>query len=331
MEDSQRDAVKPSVRRDLLVVAAVTAATFIVSSVLDLNEYLIEVTRPLEAYQIDELPTTFVAMIIALAWFSWRRSRQSIEQANLRLAAQRQLADALTENRRLSQRYVQVQEEERRILARELHDELGQSLNAIKVDAVNIRDSVSALPEVSRSAEAIIDVSTRVYDVVRGLLRQLRPVALDELGLATAVQYSVDEWQRRHKNVECQITIDGELDGLDEDVNITAYRFVQECLTNVARHANARRVDVSLRMRNGGAGSVSSWLEISVQDNGRGIDPDVRRSGLGLIGLRERVESQGGTFQILGKPAPGTRVIAHIPLSGKAGVRLVRPGMRMRK
>ncbi|UCH46647.1 MAG: two-component sensor histidine kinase, partial [Betaproteobacteria bacterium] len=238
----QVDAISPSVRRDLLVVAGVTLATFVVSSLLELNERVIAFTRPLEAYQVDELPTTFVAMIVALAWFSWRRSRQTVEQANLRLAAQRELADALTENRRLSQRYLQVQEEERRNLAHELHDELGQSLNAIKVDAVNIRDSVTDLPEVTRSAEAIIDVSSKVYEVVRTLLRQLRPVALDELGLASAVQYLVDEWQRRHKEVRCSLSAEGELDSLSEDVNITAFRFVQECLTNVARHADAKHV-----------------------------------------------------------------------------------------
>jgi hypothetical protein len=112
MDNSPTSSVKPSVRRDLVIVAVVTVATFVVSSILELNERVIAFTRPLEAYQVDELPTTFVAMIVALAWFSWRRSRQTIEQANLRLAAQRELADALTENRRPSQRYLQVQEEE---------------------------------------------------------------------------------------------------------------------------------------------------------------------------------------------------------------------------
>ena len=137
---------------------------------------------------------------MALAWFSWRRSRQSIEQANLRLAAQRELAEALTENRRLSQRYLQIQEEERRFLARELHDELGQSLNAIKVDAVNIRAAVGDLPEVSNSAQAIIDVSSKVYEVVRGLVA---PSSSGSAGRTGARQrraaFSVDEWQRRHK------------------------------------------------------------------------------------------------------------------------------------
>jgi glucose-6-phosphate-specific signal transduction histidine kinase len=312
MDNSQTDSVKPSVRRDLVIVAVVTVATFVVSSILELNERVIAFTRPLEAYQVDELPTTFVAMIVALAWFSWRRSRQTIEQANLRLAAQRELADALTENRRLSQRYLQVQEEERRHLAHELHDELGQSLNAIKVDAVNIRDSVTDSPEVTRSAEAIIDVSSKVYEVVRTLLRQLRPVALDELGLASAVQYSVDEWQRRHKEVQCRLSTEGDLDNLSEDVNITAYRFVQECLTNVARHADAKRVDVSLRCSD--LAARESRLEMVVEDNGRGVDPAVPRSGLGLIGLRERVEmpwcaraigdcsNAHRTFRLLPKP-----------------------------
>jgi two-component system sensor histidine kinase UhpB len=262
-----------------------------------------------------------VAMIMALAWFSWRRSRQSIEQANLRLAAQRELAEALTENRRLSQRYLQIQEEERRFLARELHDELGQSLNAIKVDAVNIRAAVGDQPEVVRSAQAIIDVSSKVYDVVRSLLRHLRPVALDELGLASAVQYSVDEWQRRHKGVECRLSIDGELEGLNEDVNITAYRFVQECLTNVARHADAQTVAVSLRRRT--TEGASSELELFVEDDGRGVDAAMPGSGLGLIGLRERVEALGGRFAIGGAPGSGTRVSAAIPLlADQAGEQL---------
>ena len=315
------DSVRPSVRRDLVIVGVVTVAAFVVSSLLELNERLIDLTRPLEAYQIDELPTTFIAMIMALAWFAWRRSRQSAQEAKLRLAAQQELADALSENRRLSQRYLQVQEHERRFLARELHDELGQSLNAIKVDAVTIREAAPDSPEVVRSAQAIIEVSSKVYDVVRSLLRQLRPVALDELGLSSAVQYSVEEWQRRHRGVECSLSIEGELDDLSEDINITAYRFVQECLTNVARHAQARTVNVLLRGFKGHDGAP--MLELVVEDDGRGVDPSVGRDGLGLIGLRERIEALGGAFEIKasgvrrgeGTGAGGTRVSGSIPLS----------------
>ena len=313
----RKDAITPSVWRDLMVVAGVTVGTFVISSALELNERVIAWTRPFEAYEVDELPTTFVAMIVALAWFSWRRSRQAVEQVNLRLAAQRQLAEALGENRRLSQRYLKVQEEERRFLARELHDEFGQSLNAIKVDAVNIRDAALDSVEVRRSAQAIIDVSSKVYEVVRTLLRQLRPVALDELGLATAVQYFVEEWRRRHQDVDCALSIEGDLDGLDEDINITAYRFVQECLTNVARHAHAGRVRVVLRKE---AIDKVPTLALTIEDDGCGVDPTTRRNGLGLIGLRERIESLGGRFEFnaaessTGGPQGGTRVSAIIAL-----------------
>ena len=309
-QGSPAASLQPSLRRDLLVVAAVTLGTFVLSSALELNEWVEKLTGPHEAYQIDELPLTILAMAMALAWFSWRRSKQVMEQVALRLGSEEQyrmlfmenlagnllasingriklanpaaaemlgfndadelngrsieefyverehwanhcstllgggqielpllqlrrrdggfvqvaaklsarlspaqepelhmyvaditevtlmqteLGRALEDNRRLSQRSMQVQEEERRNLARELHDELGQSLNAIKVDAVTIRDRSENAVEVQRSAKAIIEVSGQVYDVVRSLMQRLRPVALDELGLRSAVEYGIEQ------------------------------------------------------------------------------------------------------------------------------------------
>jgi PAS domain S-box-containing protein len=433
------DALKPSVRRDLAVVALVTLVTFLISSVLELNELLLAATRPYEAYQLDELPVTFLAMAVALAWFSWRRSGQAVEQLDLRLRAQealirreeqyrslfmedlsgnllagsegdirlanpsaarilglsdssellglqfgefyadpalwsehckallrgemidlpmlelrrkdghviqavaklcavagsdnlqelhfyvtdiseftrmqRELADALSDNRLLSQRYLQVQEEERRYLARELHDELGQSLNAIKVDAVTIRDQVRDRPELQRSAQAIIDVSSQVYGVVRNLLQRLRPVALDELGVASAVQYSVEQWQRRHPDVRCEFVTSGELEGLPEDVNITVYRLVQECLTNIARHAQARKVSIRVEQTQTPDGRA---IVVQVEDDGLGFDPATRRKGLGIIGLRERVEVLGGRFELQSVTGKGTQIRATIPVGANA-------------
>jgi signal transduction histidine kinase len=306
------DPLLPSARRDLLVVFAVTVVTFVVASLLELNERILAFTRPHELYQLDELPITFLAMIVALAWFSWRRSRQVIEQANLRIEAQRELADALQENRLLSQRYLEAQEEERRLLARELHDELGQSLNAIKVDAVSIRDQSRELPTIQKSAQAIIEVSSQVYDTVRSLMRQLRPVALDELGLAPAVQYGIEQWQRRHGSVKCEFSADGKLEGLDEKVNITVYRLVQECLTNVAKHAGATRVKIGISRTADGSG-----LRVGIADDGKGFDPSARRQGLGLVGLRERVEALGGRFELESSPGAGTRIEITIPLGAR--------------
>ncbi len=433
-QGSPASVVQPSLRRDLFVVGAVTLGTFVLSSAFEVNEWVEKVTGAHEAYQVDELPLTILVMAVALAWFSWRRSRQVMEQVALRLGSEEQyrtlfmenlagnllasidgkiklanpaaaemlgfndadelngrsfeefyvereqwamhcstllsggkielpllqlrrhdglivqvvaklsarlsptgepelhmyvaditdvtlmqteLASALEENRRLSQRSMQVQEEERRNLARELHDELGQSLNAIKVDAVTIRDRSENAVEVQRSAKAIIEVSGQVYDVVRSLLQRLRPVALDELGLRSAVEYGIEQWQRRHTAVRCNFSAQGDLDGLSEEVNITLYRLAQECLTNVAKHAQATSVAISL-VRAAGGEHNGGEIRFSFEDNGRGFDPGQRRQGLGLVGLRERVEALGGNFDLQSAPGQGARVRASIPVRDKA-------------
>jgi len=298
--------IRPSVARDLAIVAAITVLTFTMSAVFELNERVVSAVQPFEHYQVDEVPITILVMAIAMAWFSWRRFRHARDELNLRLAAQQALALALEENRMLSQRSMQVQEEERRNLARELHDELGQSINAIKVDAVNIRDHSQAQPDIHTSAVAIIEVSNQVYDVVRSLMQRLRPVALDDLGLRSAVQYGVEQWQRRHAGVRCKFDAQGELDGLSEKVNITLYRLVQECLTNVAKHADAGRVSIALK-RDG------DRVRFDFEDDGKGFDPSERKQGLGLIGLRERVESLGGKFELVSTPGSGVRIMAVIP------------------
>lgn len=203
--------------------------------------------------------------------------------------AQAQLARTLAENRQLIQRSIQVQEDERRHIARELHDEMGQWLNALKLDAVSIRDRADG--EIRAAAQSIVEVTNHVYDVARNLMRRLRPVALDELGLPSALQYLVDQWKRRHPAVGCTFTTDGPLDELGEVTNITLYRFVQECLTNVAKHADAAVVTIALS-RDPERGRV----EVAVADDGRGLDPRRAVLGMGLLGLRERIEVLGGAF-----------------------------------
>ena len=296
--------------RDLIVVAAVTALAFVLSAALEIREWMTELTHPLEPYQIDELPLTFAVLALALAWFSWRRWRHAEEELNLRVQAQTALADTLAENRLLSQKYLLVQEEERRNLARELHDELGQCLNAIKLDAVSIRDMARGRePEIETSAEAIIELSGHVYDMVRGIIQRLRPAALDALGLNDAVGHLVGQWQRRNAAVECRLDTSGELGDLGEVVNITVYRLVQECLTNIAKHAGAARVTVSLQR-------VSpTEVRVAVSDDGRGMDLQAKRTGLGLVGLRERVEGLHGRLQMDSAPGAGFRLVAWLPVS----------------
>lgn len=223
-------------------------------------------------------------------------------------AAQAELARTLAENRRLVRRSIQVQEEERRHIARELHDEMGQWLNALKLDAVSIRDSADATPEVRATAQSIVDVTNHVYDVARGLMRRLRPVALDELGLPAALQYLADQWKRRQPDVQCRCSIEGSLDGLGEVTNITLYRFVQECLTNVAKHAGARQVDIALRHD-----AAHGRVEVSVRDDGRGLGAGSAQLGMGLLGLRERFEVLGGSFSVADAAGRGVSVSGWLP------------------
>jgi glucose-6-phosphate-specific signal transduction histidine kinase len=225
---------------------------------------------------------------------------------------QKELADTLAENRLLSQKYLMVQEEERRSLARELHDELGQCLNAIKLDAVAIRDvSHGRQPEIEAGANAIVELSGHVYDVVRGIMQRLRPAALDALGLHDAVAHLVGQWQRRNRAVDCRFVASADLSGLGEVMNITVYRLVQECLTNVAKHANATHLTVSLER-------VGAEVQVVVRDDGCGMDLQAKRTGLGLVGLRERVEALQGRLQLASAAGKGLEVRAWLPVQAGA-------------
>ncbi len=303
-------ALSQRVRLDLIVVVAVTLGTFALSAGLELREWLTEITHPLEHYQIDELPLTFAALALSLAWFSWRRWRHAEDELRLRVAAQRALAEREEDNRLLSQKCLMVQEDERRSLARELHDELGQCLNAIKLDAVAIRSMTHGKqPEIETSASAIVDLSGHVYDVVRDIMQRLRPAALDALGLQDAVAHLFGQWRRRNPAVECSFVASGDLSGLGEVMNITVYRLVQECLTNIAKHAGATRVTVTLARRGG-------EVLVAVSDDGRGMDLQAKRIGLGLVGLRERVEALHGHLQLASEPGKGLEVQARLPIPG---------------
>ncbi len=296
---------------DALVAAAVTVVAFLAAAHFELSEQIAQLARPFERFQADELVPALLALAAALVWFAWRRWRQAARELARRLAAEGELADALAENRRLSQKYLLAQEAERRSLARELHDELGQCLNAIKLDATAIRNHPGEPPrEIVETAQAIIDVSSRMFDVTRGLMERLRPVALDELGIADALRHLVSEWQRRNPGVRCRLELLGQLDELGEQVNISLYRIVQECLTNVTRHAHASTVEV----RVDGSARPHGGLSIRVRDDGVGMPAGTgRRTGLGLVGLRERVEALGGTFEVAECAPHGVEVRAQIP------------------
>jgi glucose-6-phosphate-specific signal transduction histidine kinase len=171
-----------------------------------------------------------------------------------RTAAEKQLAQALAQNRELARQHQTLQENERKHLARDLHDEFSQYLNAIKLDAVAIRDGVIADHEAAtRASMGIIRSVDHVHGAVRDLIRRLRPAGLDELGLEAAVENCIDHWRRRTLQTEYTLRTTGELEEVCESVSLALYRLVQEGLTNVYKHADARRVDIVLEGPESGA------------------------------------------------------------------------------
>jgi len=213
----------------------------------------------------------------------------------------------LAENRKLVHSSIEVQEEERKHLARELHDELGQCITAIQADAESIHDlSGECDARIKKSSTAIMDVSTHIYDVVHSMMQRLRPGALDDLGLEDALEDEIETWQKRNPRTSATFTASGELAGLGERINISIFRIVQECLTNITRHTSAAHASIDLDNRGG-------QLELKVRDDGCGMDVTGKTGGLGLIGMRERVEALGGRFLLESRPGKGVSIMVTLP------------------
>lgn len=300
--------------RDAILVVIVTLATWVLCDLFNLTELLRRLTAPYERYQLDELPTVLLVLGLGLTWFAMRRHREAAREITLRKSAESQLAAALADNRRLAQQYVQLQETERKALARELHDELGQYLNVIKLDAVGIRDDSRASQATThRRASTIVEICNHVHGTLATLIRELRPTGLDELGLAAALEHCLETWRARLPDVSLRLEIAGDFGALPESLMVTLYRLVQEALTNVAKHAAASHVNVRLE-RAGACGGDDDRIVASVSDDGVGAPAAPPTRGLGLIGMRERVLALQGTLVFSSTPGRGFELSARIPV-----------------
>jgi len=305
-----------SLWRDVLAVIAATGLSIFLSVFLNLNETLYTLTRRGERYQIDELPISMLVLLIGLIWLSWRRNQQARRELRARRIAETRLADALTENRRLAQENLRIQEMERKHLARELHDEFGQYLNAIKLDAVSICETGGNEPQFSLGAcLSIIRSVDHVHRAVSDMIGRLRPVGLDELGLVAAIEHCVDDWRRLLPDTTLILSIRGNLEGLAESVNLTLFRLMQEGLTNISKHAKAKQAKITLE-RIESAAQGAAGLRLAVADDGCGMQPGTPTSRFGLSGMRERVEMLGGRFSVESAPGQGLRFEAHLPAVG---------------
>jgi two-component system sensor histidine kinase UhpB len=226
-----------------------------------------------------------------------------------RTLAARELEESRTELRALAARLQAIREEERTRIAREIHDELGQALTALKLDLAWLgtkrpRSTSGAYRAIDTSITERID---ETMEVVRRIASELRPSVLDQLGLEPAIEYLVQETAKR---TGIAVTLRAEeFPRLPDGVRSHAFRIIQEALTNVARHSKATQAHVSVHR----AGPA---LILGVADNGVGFAPDSLRGvrSLGLVGMRERALACGGQLLVQGKPGEGTAIVVTIPV-----------------
>jgi signal transduction histidine kinase len=206
----------------------------------------------------------------------------------------------LAENRRLTQRLFVQQEEERRDLARELHDEVGQHLAALRAELGCL--ALALGEEFQPQLEAIGKTVERLCFALQQVVHRLRPVVLHQLGLVAALHELVAEYRRCYPWICFKFKAVGDGKGLSEERALAVYRVAQECLTNAVRHAQASRVTVTFR---------ATPLCLTVSDDGRGLSRS--QGGLGLLGMRERIEALGGTLTLSSQPKRGTQVSVKLP------------------
>jgi PAS domain S-box-containing protein len=215
----------------------------------------------------------------------------------------------------LSRRLLTAQEEERRRLAIELHDELGQVLTSVKIHLASLESQAGAVTAPAHLRDAIASVD-QAMERVRDLALDLRPSVLDDIGLAAAVRWYADRFART-THIDTHLSIDA-VPHLPPELETACFRVAQEALTNVARHAQARSVWVDLHL-------VGDALDLRIRDEGVGFDARVAReraiggASMGLLGMQERVSLAGGVYELSTRPGGGTEVRARLPLGGKGG------------
>jgi PAS domain S-box-containing protein len=221
------------------------------------------------------------------------------------------LKKAQDQLRRLSAGIMASQEKERYAISRELHDELGQVLTALRMDSVWMQERLKESDaEASQRALTMCQLIDKNIEDVRGMAFRLRPGVLDDLGLVDALDWYTTDFERRTE-ITCVFEYDP-VPPLSETMATAAYRITQEAITNVARHASASRIEVVLKARN-------STLTLAIVDDGRGFNPlELSDSeGLGVAGMRERASLVGGSLEVFSEPEKGCRVLFQVPIDGK--------------
>jgi signal transduction histidine kinase len=266
---------------------------------LESNDALLQSSRRATLVRLLLILSLTVLLGLLLARFTIRYSKRLEAESERRFA----------EVKQLSARLIEVQEEERKRLARELHDEIGQTLTALRIEISNAARAAT-VPTVRARLEQARALAERTVQTVRDISLLLRPSLLDDLGLEPALQWQVQDFSRR-TGIHCSFDQSG-LDGaLPDEYKTCIYRVIQEALNNIQKHANATDVRVVIY-------HTGTTLRVIVEDNGRGfqVDPHgkpVGRSGLGIVGMKERIELLNGSMQVDSEEGRGTTLLISLP------------------
>lgn len=225
-----------------------------------------------------------------------------------------QLRSELSKNQRLSKDLVQKDENIRRDVARELHDEIGQNITAIRIHA-SMTQRTKDIEEKDEYAEIIEKISSNIYQTTHGLLDRLRPKSLDDLDLKEAIFQLVNDLQFSSQKIKMSIHFDINEDEISDTIKVTLFRISQEALNNIIKYANASKVNLSLTRSNI---NNRDEYKLVIKDNGIGLKENDRSKGFGLTGMRERISVLGGHFSIKNnvdnnKQSNGTQIIAILP------------------
>jgi len=284
----------------LIVVLAVAVAA-LVGNLVRLKRR----SRPLERL-IEEMEKVDLSRPGPLLPRSIDGVGETEEVERIELAFLRMMRRLEAERRRAGSAALQAQEEERARVARDLHDEVNQSLTGLLLRLEAAREA--APPELEAELDETKALANQAMRELLSLARQLRPTALDDLGLVAATAGQVEQLARGE--IEAEFSAEGDLSDLGDDAQLVVYRVAQEALSNAARHSGAAHVSVTLR-RNGAGG-----VELEVGDDGRGFAFDESEGGLGIAGMRERALLIGGELTIESRPGRGTTVRLKVPGGG---------------
>jgi two-component system sensor histidine kinase UhpB len=269
--------------------------------------------------EVGELQASIGEMSVALDDARQDLENRVAERTRDLLASRNEALRADADKRKLIQKVNSIIEDERKTIAIEIHDELNASLIAVRLESQTIQLLANKAPagaevaQIATKAQAITKLALDLYANGRRLVRRLRPEVLDMLGLHGAVEEMVNHY--RSAGLVFDFHTEGDFTRIGNELAISAYRIVQEALSNIMKHAGAGFVRVSLVLS-----EANDALQIEVLDDGEGFDPALASEGIGIIGMRERVFALGGSIQLRSTPGEGTLVAIALPLGGASEV-----------